>query len=171
MNDSQGKLKCNLGSGKSAPYHQDYLNVDIAETLRDGQIIKPDLLCDMRELEFPNETFMEVKAHDCLDHIEYFECLPLIRHIYEWLKPSGILDIHLPNLRTLAGVLAVKDLHHAEIWIFGTDGCENYYPTNKIRWSYSKEAMIKILGHAGFTIINVNDDCEGYAFHMIAVKR
>lgn len=171
MNDPQGKLRLNLGSGKSSPYHQDYLNVDIAETFREGQIIKPDLLCDMTKLEFPPETFTEVKAHDCLDHIEYIDCLALIRRIYDWLKPNGIFDIHLPNLRVLAAILAVKENHHALLWCYGTDGTENYYPTNKIRWSYSKEAMIKILQNAGFVLINLNDTCDGFAYRLIVVKR
>ncbi len=171
MNDTLGKLKINLGSGKSAPYNQDYLNVDVADTLIGEKVIKPDLLCDMTLLEFPDESFTEVKAWDCLDHIEYIQCLGMIRKIKAWLKPNGILDIHLPNLRSLAGVLAVKDVHHALVWMYGTDGEENYYPSNKIRWSYSKEAIINILEKNGFQIMQFLDDCDGYAFRIIVVKK
>jgi predicted SAM-dependent methyltransferase len=162
-------LKLNLGSGKT--YLPDFLNVDIAENFANDKVVKPDLLYDMTKLEFPPETFTEVKAHDCLDHIEYIECLALVRRIYGWLKPNGILDVHLPNLRTLAAILAVQENHHAELWLIGTDGCENYYPTNKIRWSYSKMAFFKILQNAGFTIISAAETCNNFGFRVIVVKR
>ena len=169
MNDPQGKVKLNLGSGKN--YLPDYLNVDVADIVWQGQTHKPDLLADMCDLEFPENTFTEVKAHDCLDHIEYVECKALIHKIFKWLKPNGILNIHLPNLRFLAGILALQDMHHALLWLYGHDGEENFYPSNKIRWSYSKESMTALLKAAGFIIADIGEDCGGFAFHMIAVKR
>jgi len=171
MNDPQGKLKLNLGSGKSKPTHEDYLNVDIAEITWQGQTFTPDLKMDMCDLDFSNDTFTEVKAHDCLDHIEYVECKALIHKIFKWLKPNGILNIHLPNLRYLAGILAYRDMHHALVWLYGHDGEENYYPSNKIRWSYSKESMTALLKAAGFIIADIGEDCGGFAFHLVAVKR
>jgi predicted SAM-dependent methyltransferase len=158
-----------LGSGKS--YNNDYLNVDITETFWQGETYKPDLLADMRTLDFPENTFIEVKAHDCLDHIEYTECKALLPRIYKWLKPNGILNIHLPNLRFLAGILAFQDMHHAILWLYGTDGSENWYPSNKIRWCYSKASMAALLNDVGFIIGEVGEDCGGFAFHLVAVKR
>jgi len=169
MNDLMGKTKLNIGSGKG--YNPEYLNVDISDTFAEGRVFKPDLLCDMRLLEFPDASFTEVKAFDCLGHLEYIQCLELIPRIYKWLKPNGLLDVHLANLRTLAGILSVKDMHHALVWLYGTDGEENFYPSNRIRWSYSKEALLHILEKTGFQIIHASDDCGGFAFRMMGVKR
>jgi len=169
MNDLMGKTKLNIGSGKG--YDPAYLNVDVSDTFGEGRKFTPDLFCDMTLLEFPVDSFTEVKAFDCLDHIEYVDCLNLVPRIFKWLKPNGILDVHLPNLRTLSGVLSVKDTHHALVWLYGTDGEENFYASNKIRWSYSKEAMLHILEKTGFQVIHASDDCGGYAFRMMGVKR
>lgn len=157
------KEKLNLGSGKN--YQNGWLNIDIHKKF------KPDLVKDIRDLEFPDNTFKEILAKDVIDHITFIEAKKLLRKIYKWLKPNGSLMIHTPNLRTLARILAVEDDLEALKFLYGTTGeGTTHYWSNTIRWCYSKQQLVKTLTVLGFKILEVVDTCSEFCFLITATK-
>ena len=170
MNDLKAKTRLNLGSGKSTVQYpklrETHLNVDVRAW--EGT----DLVCDMRDLVFEPEVFEEVLLSDCLDHINFTEAKVMLRKIAEWLKPDGLLRIHTPNLRFLASVLSDRDNHEALKWLYGTDGeGSTNYDSNVIRWCYSKESLKYLVEVQGLTVTEVRDDCGGFAFVLVAIKK
>ncbi len=163
------KDRLNVGSGKSTilnpEYRNRYWNVDIRQY--DGV----DEIADIRTIEYPAESFMEILASDVLDHVTFTEVKPILRKFFKWLKPKGILHIHTPNLRFLAGILAQKDNHEALKWLYGTDGeGSTNYDSNVIRWCYSKESLTALLEAQGFQVLATSTDCLGFGLKILAVK-
>lgn len=162
MKTLKGRNRLNIGSGKD--YRDNYFNLEKHEQF------KSDLQADMREIEFPDNTFREILAQDVLDHIVYFEALSYIKKLYGWLMNDGILNIHLPHFEHCAKMALAGD-HEAMVWIYGSDGRRAHYSTNVIRWGYTPKSMRHILEDIGFIIIHEEVDCLGYGFRMIGVKR
>lgn len=155
-----------MGSGKS--HKPDHINVDI------NPKFAVDILSDMRYIEFQPESFQEILAKDVIDHVTYAEAKKVLAKIYRWLKPNGVLTIHTPNLRFLASKLVLEDEieHEALRWLYATDGEDDtHYSSNVIRWCYSKSSLRNILEKIGFHIIECWDDCAGFAFVIVALKR
>ena len=167
--DLKGKTRINLGSGKSTVLYpslkESHFNVDVRAY--EGT----DLIADMRSLEFNDETFEDILISDCLDHVTYFEAKILLRKFSQWLKSKGTLQIHTPNLRFLAVALSQGDYHEELKWLYGTDGeGSTNYDSNVIRWCYSKEELKRLVELNGLKIINLGEDCGGFAFRLIAQK-
>jgi hypothetical protein len=163
------KDRLNIGSGKSTVLYPEnrakYWNVDVRKYEGTDQI------ADMRIVQFPAESFIEILASDVIDHVTYTEAKPILRKFYQWLKPNGTLRIHTPNLRFLAQTLAQKDNHEAIKWLYGTDGeGSTNYESNCIRWCYSKQSLTQLLEAQGFKILSSSIDCLGFGLNIVAVK-
>jgi ubiquinone/menaquinone biosynthesis C-methylase UbiE len=168
MVDPQGKIRLNIGSGKS--YDKDYLNVDI------NPVFKPDIVADINEITFPDESFIEVSARDCLDHMSPVQTRKLLRFIRKWLKPKGTLVVHLPNLDFLVKSLYLSEnevhRHEALRWLYGTDGTGNTnYFSNHIQWCYNKKSFKQLLKDIGFEMVGFDTDCLGFGMGIIARKK
>ncbi len=157
------KERLNLGSGKNPI--SDYWNVDLRAN------VGADEVADIRKIDYPPESFVEILASDVISHINPIEAKQLLRNCYRWLKPHGIIVIHTPNLRFLASILTERDEVEALKWMYGTagDGTTNY-PENHIQWNYSTDALSTILENIGFTIIQTVVTCNGYGFQTTAAK-
>jgi len=156
------KLKLNLGSGKD--YREGYINIDKLERF------KPDVLLDITQLKYAENSVDEILAQDVIDHITFMEAKALLRQCFKWLKPRGVLNIHTPNIKVLGQEAAWGNVTALE-WLYGTRGEGNTaYETNIIRWCYSPKSLQAILENFGFQILQVQPTCMGMAFRMIAVK-
>lgn len=155
-------MKLNVGSGKD--YREGYINLEPNEKFRS------DLKIDMRSAIFEANTLDEILVQDSLDHIPYTHALEMVEKFYKWLKPNGLLNIHLPNFDWCARRALAGD-HEAMCWLYGSDGVRAYYETNIIRWSYTPKTMRKILEDCGFVIIHEEPTCMEYGFRMMATKR
>ncbi len=158
------KNKLNIGSGKT--YLSDAWNIDIRPN------VGADQIADIRTVEFPNESFIEIKCRDVIAHIKPVEAKQVLRKCFNWLKPNGALDIHTPNLRFLASILSQSDNQECLIWMYGSggEGTTNY-EENLIRWAYSAESLTKILTDIGFSIMDKKVTCNGFGLYILAVKR
>jgi predicted SAM-dependent methyltransferase len=162
------KLKLNLGCGLTPD--PSYFNVDIRASK------DTDLVCDIRELTFPPERFIEIVAKDVLEHISFIEAKKLLRKCYSWLKPNGTLTIHFQDLHFCASEItkARSDegyMHEVLMWIYGSDG-EGHtdYLHGWHRWGYTKESICKILKGIGFKIVFTDVTCNGLGLLVIAGK-
>ena len=155
-------MKINLGSGKD--YREGWTNIDV------NSRFKPDILQDIREIDFDEGTVDEILAQDVIDHVTFMEAKALLRKCFKWLKPRGILNIHTPNLKTL-GLEASWGNETALEFLYGTRGEGNTaYETNITRWCYSPSSLTDILERLGFQCLRVDPTCMGLAFRLIAVK-
>ena len=131
----------------------------------------PDVLMDIRELEYEDGSVSEILAQDVIDHITFIEAKQLLRKCFKWLKNNGVINIRSPNIEVI-GPLAARGDHEALKWLYGTDGQgSTHYRTNKIRWCYSLNSMKEILEKIGFIIIDERLENLGYSIRVIGVKR
>lgn len=158
--------RVNFGSGKD--YREGYLNVDIIEG-------KGDVTGDIAYLSddfFDEESVKQIILHDVFDHITWVQAKNFMRQCWSWLQENGTVDIHTPNLRYIAEVLAVRDDHEAVKWLYSTDGeGPTNYPSNHSKWGYTPTSLRKLLVDTGFIIIHTSIDCGGLGLWMIGVKR
>ena len=154
--------KLNVGSGKD--YRDGYINLEPHESF------EADMRMDIREAEFEENSLDEILAQDVIDHVTFVECKELMKKFYTWLKPNGLLNIHLPNFTNISQWAADGD-HEAMTWIYGSDGKRAFYDTNIIRWSYTRESLEALLTWAGFIVFQSFDTCNGYGMRMMATKR
>ena len=158
-------IRLNLGSGKD---YRDPKNgwVNIEKNPR----FKHDILQDIRDIEYPENSVDEIVAQDVIDHVTFMECKALLRKCFKWLKPLGTLNIHTPNLKTL-GLEASWGNETALEFLYGTRGEGNTaYETNITRWCYSPMSLTDILERLGYQVLRSDPTCMGLAFRMIAVK-
>lgn len=152
----------NIGSGKD--YREGYINLEPNERF------KADMRMKVQEAEFEENSLDEILAQDVIDHLTYVECRNQVKQFYKWLKPNGVLNIHLPNFENLAK-WASEGNHEAMIWIHGTDGERAYYDTNYILWSFTPKSLKKLLVDTGFVVYHYEDTCNGYGMRMLSTKR
>ncbi|NIP50418.1 MAG: hypothetical protein GWO10_08190, partial [candidate division Zixibacteria bacterium] len=149
-------------------YRNGYINVDIIEG-------KGDVTADIANLPddfFEEGSVREFVVRDVLDHITYVQGKRFLRQCYRWLQENGTIEIHTPNLRNLARMIATQDNHEAVVWLYSTDGQgSTYYPSNFSKWGYTETALTEELENIGFIIIKMHDDCLGYGLLCLAVKR
>jgi len=82
------KIKLNLGCGKTK--YKGYKNLDLYGT--------PDIVSDMRELPFEDNTVDNINAQHILEHIPYRQFESTLKEWYRVLKVGGILDIGIPDI-------------------------------------------------------------------------
>lgn len=151
-----------MGSGKD--YRSGYVNIDI------NPKFKPDILQDICEISFEPESVDEILASDIIDQITFAEAKKLIRNCHKWLKPRGVLHIHLPNVE-VCGLLAAKNNIEALRWLYGSTGeGSSFYDTNHKKWAYGEKSLRKLLEDTGFKILEMAQTCLGYGFRTIAIK-
>ena len=119
-----GKLIADLGSGAAPLYMRDegkVVTFDIREE------VNPTVLCDIRHLPVPNETFDMVYSSHTLEHFAY-NSLPVV--LKEWtriLKVGGVLELIVPNLRHAALRILNDNMVPTDMWnLWG----EQDYPKN-----------------------------------------
>jgi predicted SAM-dependent methyltransferase len=163
------KIRLNLGCGLTPD--PSYFNVDIRASK------DVDLVADIREVTFPPERFIEIKAKDVLEHISFVEAKKLMRKCYGWLQPHGTLVIHFQNMRFCAVEIAriregeEEHLHEVLMWIYGNPGeGTTDYLHGCHSWGYTKESLCKILRDIGFKIVESDVTCGGFGLLVIACK-
>ena len=147
-----GKLRLNLGCGdKKLP---GFVNVDVAPS-RKGVV--PDVISDLRKLDFADESVDEVLSVHVIEHFYYWEVQTVLAEWRRLLKPGGRIILECPNLLYGAQQL-VNDpslaMQGGEAWsttmyvIYGDPGWED--PLMCHRWGWTPESLSAELERAGF---------------------
>jgi hypothetical protein len=146
--------RVHLGCGDT--YRSGYLNVDLppAEGVASGTS-RPDLQCDVTQVDCPPATLAEIRLHHLFEHFERAQALALLIRWHGWLRPGGRLVIETPDF---AGCIAGFDdrsldeqgviLRH----IFGSQ--EAPWAQHRDGWSARRFAFV--LGELGFTRISTD---------------
>ncbi len=118
--------KLNLGCGFDL--RSGYLNVDFKS------FHKPDLIADIRNLSMlPSDTYEEILAQDCLEHLPRSDTKPALKEWYRLLKKGGILKIRTVNLIGLLELFLWKEKQSIEAQeelvqcLFGTQAYNGDY--------------------------------------------
>jgi SAM-dependent methyltransferase len=118
------KLIADLGSGPITPYMLDEgktVSFDIREE------VKPDVVCDVRRIPVPDETFDIVHSSHTLEHFGWPHVDKVLKEWGRILKVGGELRLAVPNLRYVAQRLLDDKIIPTDMWvIYG----EQDYPKN-----------------------------------------
>lgn len=132
-------MRINLASGQR-PF-KDWVNVDIREQYNDkGEKYQIDVISDVKNLPFENESCDILLAHHLWEHIPLHEQEDVIREWYRVLKKGGILSIHIPNMKELAKAWFENKI---DTFIFNvnTYGAYQGHVTDLHRWSYDEKEL------------------------------
>jgi predicted SAM-dependent methyltransferase len=98
--------KLHLGCGER--YLEGYVNIDFPETEHSVmQGMRPDVLADIRQLEYPAQSVDEVRLHHVFEHFDRATALRLLIDWREWLVPGGLLHIETPDFERSARAFLV----------------------------------------------------------------
>lgn len=118
------KLIADIGSGGISPYMLDegtIVSFDIREE------VHPDVVCDVRYLPVPNETFDIVFSSHTLEHFGWRHVDKVLKEWARVLKVGGELRIVVPNARHVAQRLLDDTLAPTDYWVLWG---EQDYPKN-----------------------------------------
>jgi len=108
------KLIADIGSGPVSPYMRDegkVVSFDIREEMR------PDVVCDIRNLPVPNETFDIVYSGHTLEHFSWTSVDKVLKEWVRVLKVGGELRLVVPNLRWSAKRILEDTLVPYDYWV------------------------------------------------------
>ena len=106
----------NVGGGptrtvpdKYADYTQDLLDVD--------PDVKPDIVCDARELQtLPANTYDVVYCSHTLEHFYKHDIARVLAGFMHVLKPGGLAQVNVPNVWKLFEAMQKNNLDLDDVW-------------------------------------------------------
>jgi len=153
--------KVNLGCGK---YHLDgYLNVDINEPA--------DIIMDIRNLDFDDNSLEEIVSSHVLEHISMHETIRVLQEMYRVLKPEGILQLEVPDLEYCLSEWLKTDEESEHKWnfylmrIFGSQ--INEYEYHKT--GFTEKRITNLLTTIGFKDIKI-ERVDSHAQESLLIK-
>lgn len=118
------KLVADIGAGPISPYMREegeVVTFDIREDIR------PDVVCDVRYLPVPSETFDIVHSSHTLEHFPWTSVHKVLEEWVRVLKVGGELRLVVPNIRSVAQRLLDDAIVPTDMWVlYG----EQDYPKN-----------------------------------------
>lgn len=122
------KLIADLGSGPVSPYMRDEGAVVTFDVRED---VKPDVVCDIRRLPVPDQTFDIVFSSHTLEHFSWTSVDKVLKEWSRVLKVGGELRIVVPNLRHVAQRLLDDTVYPTDFWVlYGEqDYAKNFHAT------------------------------------------
>lgn len=137
------KLIADIGSGPISPYMTDEgvsVSFDIREDMR------PDVVCDVRWLPVPNETFDIVFSSHTLEHFGWTGVDKVLKEWSRVLKVGGELRLVVPNLRHSAQRIVDDKLLPTDFWIlYG----EQDYPKNFHAMGFTPNVLRDLVASMG----------------------
>lgn len=122
------KLIADLGSGGISPYMLDegtVISFDIRED------VHPDIVCDIRYLPIPDETFDIVFSSHTLEHFSWRTVDKIVKEWARVLKVGGEIRIVVPNMRHVAKRFLDDTVAPTDFWVaWGEqDYAKNFHAT------------------------------------------
>lgn len=150
----QNKKFLNIGAGtsKEAPsffegWKQDVLDIDPE--------VKPDILCDAKDLDIKNEYDGVYIAHT-LEHFYKHDVPIVLNNIYNALKEGGRLEILVPNIKELILKLAESTLDINDVYYRTGDGLPVTYHDVIYGWDIAMSSGNLFYAHkCGFTPLSI----------------
>lgn len=116
-------IKLNLGSGDSKL--EDFISVDLYDETA-------DVIADICELPFENESVDEIVAYQVIEHIPYQKSKQMFQEMYRVLRRGGFAIVETPDIDIVCMSILEDGLQ--DKWIHSLVG-EYYRPWDKERYS------------------------------------
>jgi SAM-dependent methyltransferase len=126
-----------------------------------------DIIMDIRNLEFPENSADEILSVNVIDHMKKEEFLGTLQNWKKVLKPGGNLIIDVDDRKKQAQLLASAETIEEMEWAFRLLYCDHAKPGRTHWWGYTPEYLLHILNHAGFTHVWTRND---YIAHDITTN-
>ena len=137
------KLIADIGSGPVSPYMLDegkVVSFDIREEVR------PDVVCDVRRLPTPDQTFDIVFSSHTLEHFGWVNVEKVLKEWSRVLKVGGELRLVVPNLRHVAKRLLDDQIYPTDMWVlYG----EQDYPKNFHAMGFTPNILKRLVESLG----------------------
>lgn len=143
-------IHLNLGCG--AKVWPGFVNIDFPGNWS-GK--KPDIECDIRKLELPNEYADSVWSIHVVEHFYRHEILNILIEWRRVLKTGGVIVIEVPSFDMVKSVMNKitpdnKNWGQAVMWrLYGNPAYND--PNMVHKWCYSAQELKELLRTAGFT--------------------
>jgi len=108
------KLIADLGAGPISPQFDDAAKV-VSFDIRED--VKPDVVCDLRKIPVPDETFDVVFSSHTLEHFAWTGLEKIMKEWSRILKVGGELRLVVPNMRYVAQRLLDDDIQAQDFWV------------------------------------------------------
>ncbi|HCK11762.1 MAG TPA: hypothetical protein DHW45_17945, partial [Candidatus Latescibacteria bacterium] len=142
-----GPVRMNLGCGSDSKIG--YINID-------AYVNNADLKIDICDLPVPNDSVDEIFSSHMLEHMSKFEVPKALREWYRVLKPSGKLQLNLPDLEWAAQQWL--DLPEDARWGWPLDtifGLQTH-PGEFHKTGFTADRIEKILKQIGFRSVQTS---------------
>ena len=139
--------KLNLGCGQ-----RQFLNNINADVRRS---VKPNVLCDVRQLPFREKSFEAISALHVLEHFSSYEHDVVLEEWLRVLELNGILEVECPD---------ISKAFQSEMKMGILYG-EQDYPENIHRWGFTQETLKKLLEAHGLKTVSM-----GYMSHGLMIN-
>lgn len=144
-------MKLNLGCGDKIL--DGYVNVDVAPS-RLGK--KPDLLCDLHELTFDDDSADEILSVHVVEHFWRWEVVDILKEWKRVLKKGGRMVLECPNLRSACEQFLADPEKFSSpgpngqrtMWVFYGDP-RWHDPLMVHRWGYTPQSLAAVMEEAG----------------------
>jgi predicted SAM-dependent methyltransferase len=146
------KLIADIGSGPESPYmvdEGDIISFDIRED------VHPSVVCDVRKLPVPDQTFDTVFSSHTLEHFGWTNVDKVLKEWCRVLKVGGQLKLVVPNLRYVGKRILSDELQPQDLWVmYG----EQDYPKNMHGTGFTPKMLRGLVESLGiFENIEVNE--------------
>lgn len=149
------KLNDKLNIGCGLDIKQGYVNIDCRE------LPGVDLVTDITKLEIEHRLVSEIYISDFLEHFSEKDGNILFTKFYTWLKPDGILDIRIPDLKAVAKEIIERPTFMPMIYrIYGGQD----YPSNFHYWGWTPESFKEYITSYNYEIIKEEYDSWNMRF-------
>jgi len=144
--ETKGK-KLNVGSYYM--YLDDFVNIDI------NPDCKPDIVGDIRDLEFDKESISLILLSQVLEHFDLVDVKDLLSKFYKWLIPSGHLIIEVPDVGKILDLIeSGENPKRYEGAIYGNQEIVG----QKHKTQFDEVLLKNMLKEAGFNNMKRNDN-------------
>lgn len=150
-------MKLNLGCGDNTI--DGYLNIDKTD-------IAADIIMDMTEVRYPDETVDEIVIYQALEHIPHQRTVPFLMNCYAMLKRGSKMVIEVPNLTVVCRNVLEQGLTpqwHDNIYggYYRPQDIDRYpdweFHRGSIHYQgFTEERLVRVLKEAGFSQIDIN---------------
>lgn len=147
------KLEIGAGNSRLGP---DWETSDIRPGIADHCLAAWNL-----HTQFPENTFDQLYACMVLEHIPRPRQRETLCSWYEVLKPDGVLEVIVPNMRYIAQLLAADIVAQRE-GIRLAYGDQDY-PENTHVWGFTEETLAEALTDRGFMVVETRPTPSLYA--------
>ncbi len=135
-----------------------HLDVSDRGIFKHGEgFVQPEYVADIANMpDVETEHYDEVRCHHVLEHLHRQRAPLAIREFHRVLKPGGVLDVQVPDMRWLARQLAdekipddgILTVMYGEDCAHWTDGDAQVH-----HWGFTEETLTALLVDNGFEVM------------------